>query len=435
MPIPQVTTSISEEAVYSKVALRIIPWLFICYIAAYLDRVNVSFAKLQMQADVPQISDTVFGLGAGIFFLGYFVFEVPSNLLMEKVGARFWIARIMVTWGIVSTAMIFVNSPWVFYGLRLLLGFAEAGFFPGVILYLTYWFPSRRRGEMIALFMLAIALTGVVGAPLSGWILHQFNGASGLKGWQILFLLEGIPSIVLGIFVPWLLANGIRSARWLSEEEMQLLERNLQTEDRQKESLPLAGIFFNPQVILFAAIYFCSAMGLYGTGFWIPQLIKNTGVRDLLDVGLLTAIPYGFGAIAMVVLGRSSDRSGKRRLHFALASLLGAAGIVISNLFRQNTLIAMIGLTLATLGILATFPLFWPMPTEMLAGTAAAAGIAWINSLGNLAGFFGPSIVGWVTDLTKRSDYGLYLVAAALVLGAGLVLCFVPPKFTPDQLR
>jgi MFS family permease len=435
MPIPPVTTSISEDAVYSKVAWRIIPWLFICYIAAYLDRVNVSFAKLQMQADVPQISDTVFGLGAGIFFLGYFVFEVPSNLLMEKVGARFWIARIMVTWGIVSTAMIFVNSPWVFYGLRLLLGFAEAGFFPGVILYLTYWFPSRRRGEMIALFMLAIALTGVVGAPLSGWILHQFNGAPGLKGWQILFLLEGIPSIVLGIFVPWLLANGIRSARWLNEEEKQLLEHNLQTEDRQKESLPLAGIFFNPQVILFAAIYFCSAMGLYGTGFWIPQLIKNTGVKDLLDVGLLTAIPYGFGAIAMVVLGRSSDRSGKRRLHFALASLLGAAGIVISNLFRQNTLIAMIGLTLATLGILATFPLFWPMPTEMLAGTAAAAGIAWINSLGNLAGFFGPSIVGWVTDLTKRSDYGLYLVAAALVLGAGLVLCFVPPKFTPDQLR
>jgi MFS family permease len=435
MPIPPVVASVSEEAVYSKVAWRIIPWLFICYIAAYLDRVNVSFAKLQIQADVPQISDTVFGLGAGIFFLGYFVFEVPSNLLMAKVGARFWIARIMVTWGIVSTAMIFVNSPWVFYGLRLLLGFAEAGFFPGVILYLTYWFPSRRRGEMIALFMLAIALTGVVGAPLSGWILHQFNGAPGLKGWQILFLLEGIPSIVLGIFVPWLLANGIRSARWLSEEEKQLLEHNLQTEDRQKESLPLAGVFFNPQVILFAAIYFCSAMGLYGTGFWIPQLIKNTGVKDLLDVGLLTAIPYGFGAIAMVVLGRSSDRSGKRRLHFALASLLGAGGIVISNLFRQNTLIAMIGLTLATLGILATFPLFWPMPTEMLAGTAAAAGIAWINSLGNLAGFFGPSIVGWVTDLTKRSDYGLYLVAAALVLGAGLVLCLVPPKFTPDELR
>jgi MFS family permease len=432
MPTPQMTAPASEDALYRKVASRIVPLLFCCYIAAYLDRVNVSFAKLQIQSDVPQINDTVFGLGAGIFFLGYFAFEVPSNIFMEKVGARFWIARIMITWGIVSTAMIFVNSPWVFYGLRLLLGFAEAGFFPGVILYLTYWFPSRRRGEMIAFFMLAIALTGVIGAPLSGWILHEFNGAAGLKGWQMLFLLEGIPSIVLGIFVPSLLANGVRSAHWLTEEEKQLLERNLQADEVRKEHLPLAGIFFNPQLILFAAIYFCCAMGLYGTGFWIPQLIKNTGVKDPLYVGLLTAIPYGFGAVAMVVMGRSSDRSGERRVHFALASFLGAAGIVISNLFRQNTLIAMVGLTLATLGILATFPLFWPMPTAMLAGTAAAAGIAWINSLGNLAGFFGPSIVGWFTDLTKRSDYGLYVVAAALVLGAILVLGFVPRKFTGE---
>jgi MFS family permease len=432
MPTPQMTAPASEDALYNKVASRIVPLLFCCYIAAYLDRVNVSFAKLQIQSDVPQINDTVFGLGAGIFFLGYFAFEVPSNIFMEKVGARFWIARIMITWGIVSTAMIFVNSPWVFYGLRLLLGFAEAGFFPGVILYLTYWFPSRRRGEMIAFFMLAIALTGVIGAPLSGWILHEFNGAAGLKGWQMLFLLEGIPSIVLGIFVPSLLANGVRSAHWLTEEEKLLLERNLQADEVRKEHLPLAGIFFNPQLILFAAIYFCCAMGLYGTGFWIPQLIKNTGVKDPLYVGLLTAIPYGFGAVAMVVMGRSSDRSGERRVHFALASFLGAAGIVISNLFRQNTLIAMVGLTLATLGILATFPLFWPMPTAMLAGTAAAAGIAWINSLGNLAGFFGPSIVGWFTDLTKRSDYGLYVVAAALVLGAILVLGFVPRKFTGE---
>jgi MFS family permease len=432
MSTPLMTAPVSEDAVYSKVAWRIIPLLFLCYIAAYLDRVNVGFAKLQMQSDVPQISDTAFGLGAGIFFLGYFVFEVPSNILMEKTGARFWIARIMITWGIVSTAMVFVNSPWVFYGLRLLLGVAEAGFFPGVILYLTYWFPARRRGEMVALFMLAIALTGVVGAPLSGWILHQFSGAVGLKGWQVLFLVEGIPSIVLGAFVPWLLANGVRSAHWLSEDEKRLLEQNLRVEESQKDHLPFAAIFFSPRLILFAAIYFCSAMGLYGTGFWIPQLIKNTGVKDPLYVGLLTAIPYSFGAVAMVILGRSSDRSGKRRLHFSLASLLGAVGIVISNLFRQNTLIAMVGLSIATLGILATFPLFWPMPTAMLAGTAAAAGIAWINSLGNLAGFFGPSIVGWITDLTKRSDYGLYVVAGALVLGSILVFGFVPGKLGAD---
>jgi MFS family permease len=422
----------AEDALYRKVARRIIPILFICYIAAYLDRVNVGFAKLQMQSDVPKISDAVYGLGAGIFFLGYFIFEVPSNILLEKVGARFWIARIMVSWGIVSCLMIFVNSAWMFYGLRLLLGFAEAGFFPGVILYLTYWFPSRRRGEMTALFMLAVALTGVIGAPLSGWILHEFNGTTGLRGWQMLFLLEGIPSIALGISVPWLLANGVRSADWLSENEKRLLERNLQAEEAHKIHLPLSAMFFEPRVILFAAIYFCSVMGLYGTGFWIPQLIKNTGVADPLYVGLLTAIPYGFGAIAMVVLGRSSDRSGERRLHFALASLLGAVGIVISNLFRQNTLIAMVGLTLATLGILATLPLFWPMPTAMLAGSSAAAGIAWINSLGNLAGFFGPSIVGWFAEMTKRSDYGLYVIAAALVLGSILVLSFVPPKFGAD---
>jgi MFS family permease len=433
MPAIPIAASVSEDALYRKVARRVIPVLFVCYIAAYLDRVNVGFAKLQMQADVPQISDAVYGLGAGIFFLGYFIFEVPSNILLEKVGAPFWIARIMVSWGIVSCLMIFVNSPWMFYGLRLLLGIAEAGFFPGVILYLTYWFPSRRRGEMTALFMLAVALTGVIGAPLSGWILHQFSGTTGLRGWQMLFLLEGIPSIVLGIFVPWLLANGVRSARWLNEDEKRLLEQNLRAEEAHKMHLPLSGIFFNPHLILFAAIYFCSVMGLYGTGFWIPQLIKNTGVTDPLYLGLLTAIPYSFGAIAMVVLGRSSDRSGERRLHFALASFLGAIGIVISNLFRQNTLIAMVGLTIATLGILATLPLFWPMPTALLAGTSAAAGLAWINSLGNLAGFFGPSIVGWFADLTKRSDYGLYVVAAALVLGSILVLSFVPPKFGADE--
>jgi MFS family permease len=433
MPATPIAASVSEDALYRKVARRVIPVLFVCYIAAYLDRVNVGFAKLQMQADVPQISDAVYGLGAGIFFLGYFIFEIPSNILLEKLGARFWIARIMVSWGIVSCLMIFVNSPWMFYSLRLLLGIAEAGFFPGVILYLTYWFPSRRRGEMTALFMLAVALTGVIGAPLSGWILHQFSGTTGLRGWQMLFLLEGIPSIVLGIFVPWLLANGVRSAQWLNEDEKRLLEQNLQAEEAHKMDLPLSGIFFNPLLILFAAIYFCSVMGLYGTGFWIPQLIKNTGVTDPLYLGLLTAIPYSFGAIAMVVLGRSSDRSGERRLHFALASFLGAVGIVISNLFRQNTLIAMVGLTIATLGILATLPLFWPMPTALLAGTSAAAGLAWINSLGNLAGFFGPSIVGWFADLTKRSDYGLYVVAAALVLGSILVLSFVPPKFGADE--
>ncbi|MBV8641072.1 MAG: MFS transporter [Verrucomicrobia bacterium] len=432
MPTIPLTASVTEDDVYNKVAWRTIPLLFLCYIAAYLDRVNVGFAKLQMQADVVDISDSVFGFGAGIFFLGYFIFEVPSNVLMEKVGARLWIARIMITWGIISCAMIFVNSKWVFYGLRLLLGLAEAGFFPGIILYLTYWFPSRRRGRAVALFMLAIALTGVIGGPLSGWILQACNGVAGLRGWQMLFLLEGIPSILLGLLIPFLLANRVRSAHWLNDEEKQLLEENLKAEEAHKKHLPLLRVFFDPKLLLFSLVYFCCVMGLYGTGFWIPQLIKNTGVKDPLYVGLLTAIPYGFGAIAMLVFGRSSDRYGERRWHFAVASILGAVGIVISNLFRQDTLIAMIGLTLATIGILAAFPVFWPMPTAVLAGTAAAAGIAWINSLGNLAGFFGPSIVGWFADLTKRSDYGLYVIAGILVLGAILVLAFVPPRVVAD---
>jgi len=419
---------VSKEAVYNKVARRIIPLLFLCYIAAYLDRVNVGFAKLQMQVDVPEISDSVYGFGAGVFFLGYFLFEVPSNILMEKLGARLWIARIMISWGIISSAMVLVNSAWLFYGLRFLLGLAEAGFFPGMILYLTYWFPSRRRARAVALFMLALAATGVIGGPLSGWILHELNGVAGFKGWQMLFLLEGIPSIILGLCIPLLLSDGIRSAGWLTQAEKDLLEKPLKQENARKQKIPLAQVFVDRRLVLFSLVYFCCAMGLYGTGFWIPQLIKNTGVKDPLHVGLLSAIPYGCGAVAMVLFGRSSDRSGERRVHFAVASLLGAAGIVASNLYRENTLAAMIGLSVATAGILATFPLFWPMPTALLGGTAAAAGIAWINSLGNLAGFFGPSIVGWMTDWTKRSDYGLYVVAAAMVLGATLVLFFVPGR-------
>jgi D-galactonate transporter len=424
--------SVSEDTIYAKVAWRIIPLMFLCYIAAYLDRVNVGFAKLQMQSDVAGLSDTVYGLGAGIFFFGYFFFEVPSNILLEKFGARAWIARIMITWGIISSAMLFVNSPWMFYVLRFLLGLAEAGFFPGIILYLTYWFPSRRRGRMVALFMTAIALTGVVGGPLSGWILHQFNGAANLKGWQMLFLLEGIPSVLIGLCIPFILEDGIHTARWLTRAEKELLQQNLKNEEFHKIHLSLSQIFVDPRLLLFCLVYFCCAFGLYGTGFWIPQLIKNTGVTDPLYIGLLTAIPYGFGAVAMVLFGRSSDRSGERRWHFATAAFLGAVGIIISNLFRGNTAIAMFGLTVATVGILATFPIFWPMPTAVLAGTAAAAGIAWINSVGNLAGFFGPSIVGIVTDLTKRGDYGLYVVSAILLLGAVLILAFVPRRYAVD---
>ena len=306
---------------YQKVARRLIPILFISYIAAYLDRVNVGFAKLQMQADIPQISDSVFGLGAGIFFLGYFLFEVPSNILMEKVGPRFWIARIMITWGLISTAMIFVNSAWLFYTLRFLLGVAEAGFFPGVILYLTYWFPSKRRGEMVAFFMLAVALTGVIGAPLSGWILHQFGSASGLRGWQMLFLLQGLPSIFIGFAIPWLLTDGVKSAKWLTGDEKQIIERALSAEEIHKKDISLYEVFYHPALILYAVIYFCCVLGLYGTTFWIPQLIKNTGVKDPLYIGLLTTIPNAPRSDAMA----NVDRRFPERSEFLPSTTIATA--------------------------------------------------------------------------------------------------------------
>ncbi|MGA8654759.1 MAG: MFS transporter [Chthoniobacterales bacterium] len=427
------STSLSEDAVYAKIAWRLIPFLFLCYIAAYLDRVNVGFAKLQMQADL-NFSDTVYGFAAGIFFIGYFLFEVPSNLLLERFGARLWIARIMISWGIISAVTMFAHSVPIFYLLRFLLGVAEAGFFPGIILYLTYFFPSKRRAGIVALFMMAIAVTGVIGGPISGWIMQRFQQSAGLKGWQMLFLLEGIPSIIIGFVVPFWLPNGIRSTKWLDENEREILERNIRSEEAHKEHLPLAKVFTEPRVFLFCLIYFCCAGGLYGAGFWLPQIIKNTGIKDPLHIGLLTAIPYGLAAISMVLFGRSSDRTRERRWHFAVAAFLGAIGLVISGVFGESTLMAMLGLSVATIGIISTFPLFWPMPTGILAGTSAAAGIALVNSIGNLAGFVAPFVIGWLTDLTKRPAYGLYVIAAILVLGGLLVLLFVPRRLPGDNV-
>jgi D-galactonate transporter len=430
---PSQSTSHGENAVYARIAWRLIPFLFLCYIAAYLDRVNVGFAKLQMQSDL-KFSETVYSFGAGIFFVGYFLFEVPSNLLLERLGARFWIARIMISWGIISAAMMFARSALVFYALRFLLGVAEAGFFPGIILYLTYFFPSRRRAGIVALFMMAIAVTGVIGGPISGWIMQHYQQSTGLRAWQMLFLLEGIPSILIGFLVPFVLPNGIRSTKWLNEDEKMILERNVRSEDEQKERLPLASVFTEPRIFLFSLVYFCCAGGLYVIGFWLPQLIKNTGVKNPLDIGFLTAIPYGLAAISMVLLGISSDRTRERRWHFAVAAFLGAAGLVITGVFAESTGFAMVGLSLAAIGIISTFPLFWPMPAGILAGTAAAAGIALVNSIGNLGGFAAPFAVGWLTDLTKRPAYGLYVMAVIMVLGGLLVLIFVPRRLPGDNV-
>ncbi|EJM97782.1 MFS transporter [Herbaspirillum sp. YR522] len=409
------------DATYAKVTWRLLPLLFLCYVASYLDRVNVGFAKLQMLSDL-KFSETVYGLGAGIFFIGYFIFEVPSNMILHKVGARLWIARIMITWGIISGAMAYVTTPQMFYIMRFLLGVAEAGFFPGVILYLTYWYPAERRGKITALFMTGIALSGVIGGPLSGWIMHAMPGVWGHSGWQWMFIIEAIPSLVLGVLVIVYMKDRIRDAHWLSEEEKQLLESNIAHEESQKQHLSVAAVFANGRVWLGALIYFCFVMGLYGVSFWLPTIIKTTGVTDPLNIGLLTAIPYAFAAAAMVLIGRSADARRERRWHVAIPAVVGCIGLLASTVYDHNTLLAMASLTVACIGILTTLPLFWSLPTAFLSGTAAAAGIALINSLGNLAGFVSPYLVGWLKDATQSTNTGMYVLAASLVIGALLTL-------------
>ncbi|MFZ6644956.1 MFS transporter [Undibacterium sp. TJN25] len=422
-----------EEATYRRLTWRLVPFLFLCYIVAYLDRVNVGFAKLQMLGDL-QLSETVYGLGAGIFFIGYFLFEVPSNIILHKVGARIWIARIMLTWGVLSAAMMFIATPMQFYILRFLLGLAEAGFFPGIILYLTYWFPAARRGRIVALFMTAVAIAGVVGGPLSGLILKVMEGVNGWRGWQWMFLLEGIPSIVVGLVALVLLDDRIADAKWLSGPEKTLINAAVSREQQTKQDHSLGQVFSNGKVWLMGLIYFCFVMGLYGISFWLPTLIKALGVKDLMDVGLLTAIPYAFAAVAMVMVGRSSDRLGERRWHIAVPGFLGAAGLVLSVLFTGNPVLAMAALTLGTAGILSTLPLFWSLPTAFLGGTAAAAGIAMINSLGNLAGYLSPTLVGMIKDATHSTDNGMYMLAACLVLGSVLTLSVSRDAVNPSQV-
>lgn len=420
------TAPTAESAAYAKVTWRLIPFLFLCYIVAYLDRVNVGFAKLQMLTDL-QLSETVYGLGAGIFFIGYFIFEVPSNIILHKMGARVWIARIMISWGLISSAMMFVSSAWMFYVMRFFLGVCEAGFFPGIILYLTYWYPSERRGKIVAMFMTAIALAGVVGGPVSGWILQSMGGIGGLAGWQWLFLLEGIPSVLVGLMVLGYLDNSIAEARWLSAAEQALLAKNIAVDSETKQDHSLIQVMFSPRMWLLGLIYFCFVMGVYGIGFWLPTIIKAMGVKDALNIGFLSAIPWTVAVVAMLLVSRSSDRTRERRWHVAIPAVLGGIGLILSAVFASQAILAMAALSLGTSGIMSSLPLFWSLPTAYLRGAGAAAGIALINSLGNLAGFVSPFLIGIIKDATHSTDAGMYMLAASLVIGAGLTLT-IPAK-------
>jgi D-galactonate transporter len=417
-------------SVYRKVNLRLIPFLFICYVAAYLDRINIGFAQLQMKQDLA-FSDAVYGLGAGIFFFGYALFEVPSNLLLEKIGARKTLIRILVLWGLTSAGMMLVSTPTQLYVTRFLLGLFEAGFFPGIILYFTYWYPTHMRAKIIALFMSGMAVAGIIGGPLSGWIMNDLAGVNGWKGWQWMFLLEGLPSVLLGLLAWFVLCDRPAKAHWLSAHEKDLIDRTLQ-QDRQALGSAHHGslrqALRDPKIYILAFAYFTFIAGTYVITFWLPTMVKSFGVSNPLEIGALTAIPYLIGAIGMVVLGKHSDRTGERRWHCAGAAFLGGAGLIATSFLTGHLAAALFALAFATIGIFATMPLFWSIPTAYLSPSAAAGGIALINSLGLVGGFVSPFVIGWVKASTGSVNYGLYIVTGLMVLGAVALLVGVSPK-------
>jgi D-galactonate transporter len=414
----------------AKVTKRLVPFLIVCYFVAYLDRVNVGFAALTMNQDLG-LSQTAFGFGAGIFFLAYFLFEVPSNLLLERFGARKWIARIMLSWGLLSGLMAFIpniasatgmGSENTFYLIRVLLGVAEAGFFPGIIFYLTLWFPAEYRARIVGYFMAAIPLSTVIGAPISGLLL-TLHGAGGLAGWQWLFIMEAVPAVILSGFVFFYLTDKPADAAWLAADERRWLNERLTLERKQREAVQeftVGQALVNPHVIGLSLVYFGAVATNYGLGFFLPQIVKAFGLTTFMTT-VVSAAPYAVGTIAMVWWGRRSDRFAERRWHTAIPLFIAAAGIAASTVLDDPTL-KMIAFCVAGFGIFACLPVFWTLPTAFLSGAAAAAGIAVINSIGNLAGFAGPFAMGWIKDHTGSYAGGLLLLAGLGVIAMGVVL-------------
>jgi MFS transporter, ACS family, tartrate transporter len=413
------TKSELETSAIRAISIRLIPFLVLAYFFAYLDRVNLGFAALTMNADL-KFSPTVFGWGAGIFFIGYFIFEVPSNLALEKFGASRWIARIMVSWGIISALMAVISGERSFYLLRFLLGVAEAGFFPGIILYLTYWYPAEYRARFLGAFAVAVPVSTVIGAPVSGLLLG-LDGAMGLKGWQWLFIIEGIPSVLLGIVSWFHLTDRPEKADWLNAEQKVWLTSKLEAENAAKQALgqlSLRQVLSSGKVIALSMVYFGYVGAVYGMQFWLPQIVKAFGLTNA-QTGFVTAIPYLFGTIAMILWARHSDATRERVAHIGGPLLLTALALSVSSYITDPTT-TMIVLTVAAIGMFCTFAVFWTLPTAWLSGTAAAGAIALINSIGNLAGFGGPYLIGWVKETTGNTSTGL-LVLSLLPLGAGLL--------------
>jgi ACS family tartrate transporter-like MFS transporter len=413
----------AARSAIGKAARRLLPFLCLCYAVNFLDRVNVGFAALAMNEDLG-FSPSVFGAGAGIFFIGYLLFEIPSNLALQHFGARIWIARIMVSWGLVAIAMALVSGTASFYGLRFLLGVAEAGFFPGIILYLTYWFPAHERARIVSLFMAAVPLATLVGGPVSGALL-ELHGLGGLKGWHWLFIVEGLPAVLLGLAALKLLPDRPREAPWLTEEEKLALETKLAAEAKATRDVGyhlLGDALTKPRVLVLALLYFCIVVGLYGIGFWMPQVLQTFGLTPI-EIGFLTAVPYLFASIAMVISGRHSDLTGERILHLALPLFLAGAAFAWSATGAPLPL-TMAALTLAAIGIYAAVSTFWSLPTAILTGTGAAAGLALVNSVGNLGGLVGPSIVGAIKQATGSFTAALLFLAGVTALGGLIALLF-----------
>lgn len=424
---PSADTLAERVEAYRKITVRLIPFLVFLFVLAWLDRVNVGFAKLQMLDDL-KFSEAVYGLGAGIFFIGYFLFELPSNLLLTRIGARRTLARITILWGLTSIAMAFVKTPMQFYTLRFLLGVFEAGFFPGVVLYITFWFPAQRRARINGLFMTSFAVAGIIGGPLAGLIMSSMSDVGHLTSWQWLFVVEGIPSVLAGFAVLAYLPERPINAKWLTERQRQLVTADVAADAAAPGKHASLRDSFNAKVWLCAAIYFCIVSGNATIAFWSPSIIKELGVQSTLMIGLVSAIPFVLGTIAMVWSGSNSDRTGERRMHCAIASVLASAGLGMTGFLLHSPVLALVALSVAAIGILAAFPVFWAIPAAFLTGTAAAGGIAVINSVGNLAGFASPYLMGWLRESTGNLAAGLYAVAAIQLMGAVLLIAFVRMK-------
>ena len=415
-----------EDRVFSKIIWRLMPMIFVAYLVAYLDRINVGYAQLQMKTAL-SFSDAVYGVGAGLFFLSYLVLEIPSNMLFARFGARLAITRIMVLWGVASAAMMFVQTPLQFYALRFLLGAFEAGMFPGILLYLTYWFPSARRGKATGLFLFSLPVAGVIGGPLSGWIMTHLDGVGGLGGWQWLFLLEGLPSAVYGVIWYIFAADGPSDAKWLTGEEKRIVAHALAADGTGSSAHDgLREAFVNPRVYILGLIFFTNFCGVYTFSFWLPTIIKSLGVEDLSVVGSLTLIPYAFGALGMLLIGRSSDKFQERRLHIVIPTIIGAAALSSSTFIGSSLLLSIVLLCVAAFGILGSASAFWAVPPTYLTGKARPAGIALVSAIGAFGGFISPTLLGYVKTMTGTLNDGLYFMTFLLCVGAVLALVALP---------